>query len=241
MALIASVLFGPGYLKSPLLAKASYNDLMSIHHYRQLGAFFPDVSRAALKLWERHLDYVTPQHIPWSLVNDDFSDEVRETLAKALLELLPHRVTELPPTRVQYPGPAFCTSDRFWPPTGGLPSLGPLASLDSFLPFNILELTDDQLREWWEAPVARWSDKPENPNYKFAFKVTKLMASKLEVTNDNVESSLKGLKDNIKKYHSEESLQQGLTTLFEERKLAPANSSGKISKETLKNIVREKN
>ena len=95
--------------------------------------------------------------------------------------------------------------------------------------------------EWWEAPVARWSDKPENPNYKIAFKVTKLMASKLEVTNDNVESSLKGLKDNIKKYHSEESLQQGLTTLFEERKLAPANSSGKISKETLKNIVREKN
>ena len=240
MSLIASVFFGPGFLKSPLLAKASFNDLTSIHHYRQLRAFLPDVSTAALKLWERHLDYVTPQHIPWSLVNNDFSDNARQELAKALLELLPQRVRQLPPTRVRYPGPAFCTGDQFWPQDGGLPLLGPLATPDSFLPFNIMELTDEDLREWWQAPVSQWSDEIASPNYKMAFKATKIMATKFEATNDNVESSLKALKDTIKKYHDEESLQHGLVTLFEERKLAPAETSGKISKKTLKNIVRGK-
>ena len=113
-------------------------------------------------------------------------------------------------------------------------------TLDSFLPFNIMELTDEDLREWWQAPVSQWSDNIASPDYKMAFTATKVMASRLDVTNDNVESSLKGLKDTIKKYHNEESLQHGLVTLFEERKLAPAKKSGKISKKTLKNIVRGK-
>jgi hypothetical protein len=34
MALISALLFGPGFLKSPLLAKASFNNLTSISHFR---------------------------------------------------------------------------------------------------------------------------------------------------------------------------------------------------------------
>ena len=34
MALLSALLFGPGFLKSPLLARASFNDLTSISHFR---------------------------------------------------------------------------------------------------------------------------------------------------------------------------------------------------------------
>ena len=159
-------------------------------------------------------------------------------LARALLDLLDERDRDMPPDRVRYPGPNFCHSAEFWPEEGGLPSLGLLPTRASFLIFNIGEVSDDQLREWWEAPVARWSDDPDSPNYKFAYKFTKVMASKLDVTNDNCESSLKGVKDTIGKYHSEEGFQHGLLTLFEDRKLAPAEKSGTISKRNLKYLRR---
>ena len=145
---------------------------------------FPEVSDAGLKLWERHLDYLTPQHVPWSLVNDDFSVEVRQSLAKALLQLLDQRVRVLPPTRVRYPGPAFCRSDEFWPADGSLPQLDLLVTQDSFLIFNIMKMEDTELREWWEAPVSEWSDQPTSPNYKVAFETTMVFAKRLEVTND---------------------------------------------------------
>ena len=89
--------------------------------------------------------------------------------------------------------------------------------------------------------MSQWSDDAASPNYKFAFDATKVMSTKLDVTNDNVESSLKGLKDTIDKYHGEDQLQHGLTTLFEERKRTPADKSGKISKKNLKNLVRNPN
>ena len=41
------------------------------------------------------------------------------------------------------------------------------------------------------------SDKIASPDYKMACAATTDMASKLDVTNDNVESSLKSLKDTI--------------------------------------------
>ena len=211
---------------------------MSIYHYRQLEPFLPEVSRAALNLWDRHLDYLTPQHIPWSLVNDDFSNQEREALAKALLDLLDQRVQQMPPARVSYPGPNFCRSDQFWPQGGGLPSLALLATPASFLPLNIAEVSDEDCREWWSTPVTEWSDDPNSPNYKSAYHAIKVMATRLDATNDTVEASLKGVKDTAGSYHGEEMFQHGLVTLFEERKRTPAEKSGKISKKNLKKLVR---
>ena len=59
----------PGYLKSPLLARASFNNLTSIMHFRQLyslmlgGNCLKDAAGVALNTWERHLDYLTGPHI----------------------------------------------------------------------------------------------------------------------------------------------------------------------------------
>ena len=62
----------------------------------------PEASRIGLETWERHLDYLTPQNIVWSLVNDDFSDDQRESLAQALLQRLDARDISIPipPNRV---------------------------------------------------------------------------------------------------------------------------------------------
>ena len=171
MSLVCAVFYGPLFLKGPLLARASYNDLSSISHYRQLRPLFPEVARVALETWDRHLDYLTPQNIVWSLVNDDFSDHQREGLGQALLALLPQRVNPLPPGPVLPPGGRggrFCLDDRIWPADGTLPALAQFAGEESFLAFNMLELTDVDLQEWLTSPVSEWSVDPGAQTYKFA-------------------------------------------------------------------------
>ena len=153
MALICSLFYGPDFLKSPLLAHASFNDLTSIKRYRQLFSFMPEghclkeAARVALNTCERHLDYLSPPHITWSLVNDDFTVEERQVLATALLARLEERVLDLPPNRPVYPGPAFPWDNRFWPVDGSLPALDQFVSLESFLVFNILQNTNEEIQE----------------------------------------------------------------------------------------------
>ena len=54
MSLISALFYGPGYLKIPLLARASFNNLTSIQHFRQLyrlmseGNCLKDAARVAL-------------------------------------------------------------------------------------------------------------------------------------------------------------------------------------------------
>ena len=101
----------------------------------------------ALNTCEGHLDYLSPPNITWSLVNDDFTVEERQVLATALLARLEERVLNLPPNRPVYLGPAFPWDHRFWPVDGSLPALDQFVSLESFLVFNILQNTNEEIRE----------------------------------------------------------------------------------------------
>ena len=187
MAFISALFYGPGLLKSSMGSRAVYNDLSSMQHFRQLRPFMPEVARVALATWNRHLDFLTPQHIITALVDDDWSNGQRKEMARVLLELLPHRVRHLPPTRVQYPGPLFCTNEMFWPADDSLPLLAQFVTGDSFLILNIMECTDAELQEWLEAPVTEWSDDSNSPHYKTAFHTLKLFAQKVHYTNDAAE------------------------------------------------------
>ena len=189
MALISALFYGPGFLKSNNLGRASYNDLTSISHYRQLWCFMPEASRIGLETWERHLDYLTPQNIVWSLVNDDFSDDQRERLAQALLTRLDARdiSSPLPPNRVTYPGPNFTTSHVFWPNDSVLPNIANLITEESFLVFNILRISNADLRDWWEAPVVEWSDDRASPHYKLGYHSVKSNVVSFDVVNDAAE------------------------------------------------------
>ena len=153
MALVCSLFCGPDFLKSPLLNRASFNDLTSIKRYRQLYQLMPEdnclkeATRVALNTWQRHLDFLTAPHILWSLTNDDFSMEERQTLADSLLVRLDDRIIELPPSRVQYPGDNFVWNERCWPLDGSLPPLDQFVTLESFLVFNQLEISNQEIRE----------------------------------------------------------------------------------------------
>ena len=69
MALICSLFYRPDFLKSPLLAHATFADLTSIKRYRQLFYFMPEgdclkeAARVALNTCEGHMDYLSPPHI----------------------------------------------------------------------------------------------------------------------------------------------------------------------------------
>ena len=236
MAFISAVLYGPGFLKSRLGGNATFNDLTSMLHFRQLHRFMPVIATEALKTWNRHLDFITPQHITTALTCELFTDVQREGLARALLDLLPVRVLNLPPTRVSYPGPNFATSDVFWPADLSLPELRQFVTVDSFLIPNILHITDEELTEWLEAPVVQWDDVPASPFYKSAFHQMKLFAKKTQYTNDAAERCIKNIKDAIGGFHIEDNLQFTLSLQYEERKKAKVSRNGQLTRAALKNI-----
>ena len=147
MSLISALFYGPDYLKSLLLACASFNDLTSIQNFRQLYRLMPegnclkDTAMVAPNTWERHLDYITGSRITWSLLNDDFSEEERQVLADALLARLDERVIDLPDP-VSWPR---LLPERFWPADGSCTALEQFVTLESFLAFNVLQLTDQEV------------------------------------------------------------------------------------------------
>ena len=133
MAFISAVFYGPSFLQSNQGSRAVGLDLSSIHHFRQLRSYMPGVAEAVLNLWNRHLDYLTPEHVVTALVDDEWNDTPREEMARALLRLIPNRVNPLPPRPVIYPGPGFATNDNFWP-QDGLPDIAQFIQVfDSFI------------------------------------------------------------------------------------------------------------
>ena len=169
MAFICAIFYGPGFLKSVSGIDAAYNDLTSILYYRQLRPFMPRVAAEALATFERHLDYITPQNIVLALICVKFSDEQRERLARKLLSLLPNRVRVLPPSRVSYPGPNFTLSNTFWPGDNILPDISQFVTGESFLIFNILKTTDEDLTQFLGSPVAAWDADADSPNFCSGF------------------------------------------------------------------------
>ena len=111
------------------------------------GNCLKEAARVALNTWQHHLDFLTAPHITWSLTNDDFSTEERQTLADSLLARLDERVLDLPPSRVQYPGPNYPWNEIFWPVDGSLPPLDQFVTVESFLVFNQLQVSNQDLRD----------------------------------------------------------------------------------------------
>ena len=112
------------------------------------GNCLKEAARVALNTWQRHLDFLTAPHIPWSLTNDDFTVEERQTLADSLLARMDERVLDLPPSRVQYPGPNLAWDERFWPLDDSLPPLDQFVNRESYLVFNQLDFSNQELRDF---------------------------------------------------------------------------------------------
>ena len=187
MALISALFYAPSFLQSAVGLMSVGLDLQSISHFRQLRQYMPQVAEAVLSLWNRHLDFITPQHIITVLLDEDWNNQAREGVAQRLLQLLPNRVNPLPPTRVAYPGPGFASNDNFWPPPPSLPDLDQFVSEESFLIFNILEISDQQLQDWLSSPINEWVLDVNSPHYKAAYHQLHVFVTNSQYTNDSAE------------------------------------------------------
>ena len=130
---------------------------------------------------------MTPQLVVLALACAKFSPDQKNSLAQELLSLLPSRVMVLPPTRVSYPGPNFTTSNNFLPADNSMPPLGQFVTLDSFLIFNILQTSSEELNRWFRCPADRWSADPDSPDYLPAFAEFLCFVQNNHWTNDSAE------------------------------------------------------
>ena len=139
-------------------------------------------------------------------------------LADALLARLDERVMDLPPSRVQYPGPGYCHNDQFWTADGSRPVMDQFVTLESFLVFNVLQIMDQEVRDFFEVPYS----VVRQLLYPFVHFAVQYSAVQFRC-----------------QWHSciEENFQHGLVTVIEERKLAEASKNSQITKQNLKNII----
>ena len=71
----------------------------------------------------------------------------------------------LPPARVTYPGQNFTSSDTFLPADNSLPDLSQFVTGDSFLIFNIMRITDDELTDWLSLSADEWVSDKNSPAF----------------------------------------------------------------------------
>ena len=217
MAIFCALFYGPDFLRCYVSSRASYNTLCSIRNLRLFRQFFPVSAEASLHCWNRHLNYLSPQLITFALMDEEIGNDERERLAQAILAVSDQRELEMPPSPVTVPSPNFALSDRFWPADGSIPHLDMFVTADSFLVFNILNHTTEQLWAWMERPIVEW---PRNQQAAELHWFVGLLKTK------------------IKKFHREDLLQESLTVIAEERKMCRAAKNGQMTKEMLKNVLR---
>ena len=182
---------------------------------------------------------------------EKFSVEQKNGLARQLLSLLPSRVRVLPPTPVSPPGPNFTSSDTFLPVDNRMPDLSRLATGNSFLIFNILDITDEDLTDWLSSPADRWSSDQNSPDFCAGFAMLKCFAENTPFVNDAAERFFFvpyqyfqiefqvdcHLKERISMTHQEDTLQEILSMTFEERSRVKARRGDHLSKASLENIL----
>ena len=88
MSEFSALYYGIWFLTCPLTASAPYNDLNAIKEMRDLKDLRQVEADACLDSWERHLDYLSPALVIFSLANSDVSASEKKALPDALLAVL---------------------------------------------------------------------------------------------------------------------------------------------------------
>ena len=154
-----------------------------------------------------HLWYETGQMIPLGLCDSGLSDEERDEIAKAILGQ---------PREVIKPGkPKF--PDMVWP--GVRPSVAHFVTPDSWLVFDLLELTG----EWLSVPCKFW------PNFGEYSKLEEFCHN-LPTVNDSAERGCHLITQFMNQVHSEEARKDLVQCAQYWRKFMKSD----LSKESLK-------
>ena len=111
MAEFSAIFYGPWFLKSPLTASAPYNDLKAIKDMRDYREVRKTEADACLASWDRHLDFLSPALVIFSLASKEVPAVEKKEIAEALLATLSTEDVDCFPAGdgkiIFVPGPAF--------------------------------------------------------------------------------------------------------------------------------------
>lgn len=173
--------YAKGFLKSALNASAARNDLDLINNMKEYASIRPEVANSCLESAMRHLWYLTPQLIVFSLCDEGLSNDIRENLARSLLKVEK-------PKEFEVGKPIFPDFSD-----GEITINENLVSEKLWLLFNLLNITDTS---WMNQPIAEWN-RSKAYNKLFHFVTT------IRVVNDIAERGIKLITDYIAKSNDE--------------------------------------
>jgi hypothetical protein len=216
MALFCGVYYGAYFLQTPFASRAARLDLELVGDLRGFRMYDDEMATAALKVMDRHTDYLSPRLLPFCLADPKLDPEVRRQVAESLAALLDEWPDEFEIDDTEKPGPRFASGNTFF--IGGPPDLAEFTSPNSFLMFRILGQGPEDLA-WLRQPVEEW---PEDEHY---VKFEEYVNTK-EVTNDSAERAIGNLKIQSKHFRTEDTLQAGIVVDQEVKRKYPKGKVG---------------
>ena len=234
MSLFCTLFYGPYFLSTPIASRAATNDLDLIENLREFRVFDQEIADQALKVMDRHCDYLSPQLIPMVLADETLPAEVRQEFATALKTKLEEGVwhgEEYEVGENESPGPDFASGPLFW--RNGRPPLSSFISDSSFLIFKVIGQQPEDLA-WLGQPVTDWKDS--NSYFDFEYYV-----KNKHVVNDAVERAIGTMKPIVGNFKKEENLQAAVKTIEKTREAYPSSKlkgvvRGQMLKTDLKKI-----
>ena len=116
MSLFCTLFYGPYFLSTPIASKAATHDLDLIEKLREFRDHDQEIAEQALKVMDRHSDYLSPKLIPMILADNTLPSQVRQEFATALHAKLEEGVwggEEFDVGETESPGPNVASGEIF--------------------------------------------------------------------------------------------------------------------------------
>ena len=206
MAIFCTLFYGPYFLSTPVASQAATHDLDLIESLREYREQDPDIAEQALKVMDRHSDYLSPKLIPMILADKTLSEEVRQDFATVLHAKLEEGVwggEEFEVGDTESPGPNMASGEIFW--RNGRPSLSSFIGDTSFLIFRVINQQPDDLA-WLAQPVAEWESSDSYLDFEY-------YVNNKHVVNDAAERAIGLVKPQVANFKKEENFQAAMKTI----------------------------
>ena len=185
MAQFVLLMYAKLWFTSSLASAAARSDLTFmclVHDYRKVHA---KGAWEVLRSVYRHMWYITPQLLPLALTDMELDDLSKEAIARALYSKERIVISTGKPT---FPILAYG-------PSAARLDMGSLVSSESWLVFDLLEMTGKQ--DWLTSPAATWDQSAD-------FLILKEFSLHLVVVNDLAEQGIHLATDYVNRVGSEE-------------------------------------
>ena len=204
--------YARAFFKCPLPAAAPRCDLVFMSDVLKYRLIQPKLAFQCLQSCNRHLWYLTPSLVVFSLCDRDLSDGEREDFGKKLFSVT--RPESFKPGKPVFPS-------IIWGEDHPLPKLSYFLTEESWLLFDLLGLVEPQ--EWLQTPVKMWELFSD-------FRKFKDYVTNVSVTNDLAERGMHLITEFASKCQNKEEREALLQVVEQHRKQFPDFSKKTLSK-----------